>query len=85
MKYSYEERVKHELEKRTTRDSQKEFFRGAVARMNYDKSIKRLVDDKRFACDVMCGTGFCLHRPCERCLIQTRFANAINDFELGIR
>lgn len=85
MKYSYTERVNHELKKRVTRDSQKEFFRGAVARMNYDRSIKRLMDDKQFACDVMCGTGFCLHRPCETCLINTRFENALDDFKLGIR
>lgn len=85
MKRSYEERVNYEISRRTSRESQKQFFSGAINRMNYDSNVMDVVKDKTFACDVLCHTGFCLNVDCEHCLLEGKFKEALKDFALGIR
>lgn len=85
MKYTYEQRVNYELSKRTTRESQKEFFHGAVNRMNYDNNIMEVIKDKEFACDVLGHTGYCLNVDCDHCLLEGKFNEALKDFARGIR
>ena len=85
MKYTYSERVNYEIHRRNTRDEQKRFFKGAVNRMMYDGSAQEVIEDQKFACDVLCHTGFCLHVDCECCLLQQKFNEALKDFALGIR
>ena len=85
MKRTYEERLNYELSRRNDRHSQHEFFNNAIGRIMYDSTAREVIDDKQFACDVLCHTGFCLYIDCTHCVLEQKFNDAMKDFALKIR
>lgn len=82
---TYEERFNYELKKMTDRSAQKKFFSGAVDRMNNGYDEKWVNESKDFACEVLGTCGFCLHVPCEACILEAAYLRAIEEIKSGGR
>ena len=85
MKRSYKERLNYELDRMTDRNRQKKFFAGAIDRMNYGYDEQKVIEQKEFACDVLCHCAFCLHVDCDHCRLEASYKKALEEIGLGMR
>lgn len=83
--YTYEEKLRYELNKMDDRDSQKRFFGGAINRMKFGTDANKVYEQKEFACDVLCHCGFCMYVDCDKCALEANYRKAIEEIATGMR